>query len=325
MTSKYVIFFLLILLLSCRSNNDSLKTTSFITIQTVADGLTLFGESVISTSLYERDIAITPQGDEIIYTLGDYKQTKRCLVVLNKENGKWTKPEIMSISGKYHDIEPFYTNKGNRLFFASNRPIDNDSTRNDYNIWFSNRTEGGWSEPESLDSIINTTGDEFFPSLSEKGNLFFTATRKNGIGREDIFKSEYEEGKFKSPKPLSGAINSTLYEFNAYVSPAENLLIFSSFGRDDGFGGGDLYISRKDENGEWSQAKNMGAVINSDKLDYCPFIDWENRNFYFTSERMAPDNQELESVKSLQLIANSTLNGFGNIYKIGLNELGTFD
>ncbi len=321
----YFIYLSIMLLPACQSNNDSQKITSSISIQSVADSLTLFGENVVSTSLYERDIAINPQGNEIIYTLGDYKQNKRCLVVLNKKNGSWEKLRIMPISGKYHDIEPFYTNNGNRLYFASNRPIFNDSTRNDYNIWFSNRIGGEWSEPEALDSVINTRGDEFFPSLSDKGNLFFTASRNNGPGREDIFISEYEEGRFKTPEPLPVEINSELYEFNACISPGEDLIIFSSFGREDGFGGGDLYISRKDQEGNWSQAKNMGELINSEKLDYCPFIDWENRNFYFTSERGAHDMKELESINSIVEIANSTLNGFGNIYKIGLDKLEKSD
>ena len=321
MTYGSFIFSSLVLLMSCQTHSDSLTADSSVDIQTAADSLTLFAEGVISTSLYERDIAIHPQGDEIIYTLGDYKQNVRCLVVLNKKEGAWETPKIMSISGKYHDIEPFYANNGNKLFFASNRPIYNDSTRNDYNIWYSDRIEGRWSEPRALDSIINTRGDEFFPSLSENGNLFFTATRKNGVGREDIFLSEYDEGKFKFPEPLPNEINTTAYEFNAYISPKEDLIVFSSYGRSDGFGGGDLYISHKNENGTWSQSKNMGALINSDKLDYCPFIDWKNQNFYFTSERIVPAHKDLKSVSSLKDLANSPLNGFGNIYKIGLDKL----
>ena len=312
-------------MLGCQTNNDSLKTTPLVNIQAAADTLVLFGEGVISTPLYERDMAIHPQGNELIYTLGDYKQIKRCLVYMNKENGKWIAPKIMSISGKYDDIEPFYTNNGNTLFFASNRPIEKDSSRKDYNIWFSDRIDGQWSAPKALDTIINTRGDEFFPSISEKGNLYFTATRKNGVGREDIFMAEYESGKYKLPEPLPVEINTAFYEFNAYVSPKEDLIIFSSFGRDDGLGGGDLYISRKDELGKWGQSKNLGVLINSDKLDYCPFIDWENQNFYFTSDRIAQEGKELKSVNALKQLANSPLNGFGNIYKIGLEALEKLD
>lgn len=315
-----MIILLTVLLLNCQGDGEKSKAYS-INIQTTTDGLTLFGENVISTPFYERDLAISPQDNELIYTLGDYKQNKRCLVALNKENGNWVNPRILNISGKYQDIEPFYSNNGNRLYFASNRPIYNDKTRDDYNIWFSDRINGNWSKPVPLDSIINTRSNEFFPSLSNKGNLFFTATRDYGMGREDIFMSEFVDGEFKSPKPLPVEINSPSFEFNAYINPEENLIIFSSFGRSDGFGGGDLYISRKDNNGKWTKSKNLGETINSDKLDYCPFIDWKSRNFYFTSERITLDNKKLENISKLKEFSNSTLNGFGNIYKIGLDKL----
>lgn len=311
----------LLLCFGCYSNNNKTINMSSIDIETTETRLTIFGENTISTPLYERDLAIHPQGNEIIYTLGDYKQQRRCLVVLNKENECWSKPKILPISGTYHDIEPFYANEGNRLYFASNRPIFNNSNRTDYNIWFSDRIEGHWSNPQPLDSLINTRGDEFYPSLSKNGNLYFTATRPNGIGKEDIFFSKNIDGTFLAPEPLPTEINTSLYEFNAYISPDENLLIFSSFGRNDDLGGGDLYISRKDDAGKWSTSKHLGAKINSNKLDYCPFIDWSNRNFYFSSERGTINNQTLSSVDSLLNYANSTLNGCGNIYKIGINQL----
>ena len=199
--------------------------------------------------------------------------------------------------------------------------IYNDKSRDDYNIWYSDRINDSWSEPIALDSIINSRNDEFFPSLSNNGNLYFTATRDNGIGKEDIFISEFIDGEFQSPKPLPTEINTLSFEFNAYINPEENLIIFSSFGRSDGYGGGDLYISRKDKSGKWTKSKNLGELINSDKLDYCPFVDWKSRNLYFTSERKTLNNKKIENVGELIEFSNSPLNGFGNIYKIGFDKL----
>ncbi|GAA4291853.1 TolB family protein [Aestuariibaculum suncheonense] len=320
---KHIAFLLLLLPLfkACKPKNDTLVATISIDIESKTNYLTLFGQGIISTPLYERDLAIHPEGNEMIYTLGDYKQKKRCLVILNKNNETWSAPGIMSISGTYHDIEPFYANNGNRLYFASNRPIYNDSTRTDYNIWFSDKVKGIWTNPKALDSTINTPNDEFFPSVSNQGNLFFTATKPNGIGKEDIFIAKYEAGTFKNPEPLPAEINTPFYEFNAYISPDEDVIVFSSYGRADDLGGGDLYISRKDKNGAWSPSKNMGALINSNKLDYCPFIDWKHGNLYFTSERLDENNEILESVNALKNFANSPLNGFGNIYKISLDKI----
>ena len=319
---NYHIFFTSILLgvlLSCQPAPDTQQIIS-LDLNTVPESVALFGENFVSTALYERDIAIAPSGDEIIYTLGDYKQSKRGLVAVTREMGLWSSPQLLSFSGRYQDIEPFLSPDGNRLYFASDRPIFGDTTRSDYNIWYSDRTNGEWVTPVALDSVINTRGHEFFPSVSLRGTLYFTATRQDGIGSEDIFKSVLLGGEFQTPTVLPAAINSKTYEFNAYISPEEDLIVFSSYGRADDLGGGDLYCSQKDSAGNWIIAKNLGPLINSDKLDYCPFIDWKSRNLYFTSERVPVEQKVFGSVEDLRRMANSAYNGHGNIFRISLDR-----
>lgn len=316
----FILFSAFVFPFSCQSPSAEPEDNS-IDLQNSPAEPALFGENIISTPLYERDLAISPQGDEMIYTLGDYKQTRRCLVSVRQINGLWGKPQILNISGTYQDIEPFFNDQGNRLYFASNRPVYGDSSRHDYNIWYSDKVNGSWSDPVPVDSSINTPGDEFFPSLSRKGNLYFTATREDGMGREDIFVAEFADGKFLPPMPLPEEINTLAYEFNAFVSPDEDYIIFSSYGRPDGYGGGDLYISEKDTTGNWTPARNLGEPINSDKLDYCPFVDADHQNFYFTSERKIINHQPLTSPDEIQEAANAIENGFGNIYQVELEAL----
>lgn len=282
----------------------------------------LLGPNFISTDLYERDIAIAPDGREIIYSLGNYKQTLRSLVGIKESNGNWDEKQILPFSGIYNDIEPFFSVDGKKLYFASNRPIKTTTTRTDYNIWVVKKVNDSWAEPRPLDTIINTENDEFYPSVSKNGTLYFTATREDGVGREDIFYSSIINDKYQKPIALDTTINSSLFEFNAYISPEEDLIIFSSFGREDDLGGGDLYNSQKDDIGNWTKAKNMGPSINSDKLDYCPFIDYPRGNFYFTSERVGkPSNKRFETVKELEKESNRILNGMGNNYSVGLETI----
>lgn len=316
-----LLLLLCLVIISCQQQSNTVDRT-IVDIDSTPDTLSLLGKGVIATPLYERDIAISPLGNEIVYTLADYKQTRRGLVILTRKGEQWSEPVLMTISGKYMDIEPVFSSDGQRLYFASNRPIYNDTTRQDYNIWYSDRLNDGWSAPIALDSLINTRADEFYPSLSRNGNLYFTATRPDGIGREDIFVAELVDGRYQTPQPLPAEINSALYEFNAFISPDEDYLLFGSFGRSDGLGGGDLYISEKDSLGHWTQARNLGSPINSDKLDFCPFVDTASRNFYFTSERTGHQKSPIKSIAELQTAANSPLNGFGNIYKIRFEALG---
>ena len=199
--------------------------------------------------------------------------------------------------------------------------MDKNSDRKDYNIWYSEKSGTSWKEPIILSEKINTEQDEFYPSLSSNENLYFTSTRKEGIGREDIFISKMEGGEYQESEVLDTTINTKFFEFNSFINPDENLLIFSSFGRPDGLGGGDLYYCKKDKNGKWSDAINMGKKINSEKLDYCPFIDIKRGNFYFTSDRTQEDKSTLKTVEELKNFSNEIQNGMGNIYRIGINEL----
>ena len=119
---------------------------------------------------------------------------------------------------------------------------------------------GDWESPLQLDSLINTDKDEFYPSISKNGNLYFT--RDNGDAKDDIFFSRFTNGKYELPVALSDSINSKGYDFNAYIDPDENYIIFSSYKRTDDLGGGDLYFSRR-KNGVWQSAIHFGAGINS--------------------------------------------------------------
>lgn len=305
----------LVLFAGCKEENKAPFNLNF-----TPEQIEIFGEDIISTRLYERDMAIAPDGNEIVYTLGNYRQTLRSLVRIKKEGDQWRDKEILPFSGRYNDIEPFFSVDGTRLFFASDRPMGSDSTRTDYNIWVVDRKASDWGRPVPLDTVINTVNDEFYPAVSKNNTLYFTATRTDGMGREDIFLSSFVDGSYRAPRALDSTINTTTFEFNAYISPQEDLLVFSSYGRKDGFGGGDLYFSKKRADGSWTEAKNL-EFANSDKLDYCPFIDVPRGNFYFTSDRDIPHRKHIKDVTEFEEEADRVLNGLGNIYRVDLKKL----
>ncbi|MFK7970513.1 MAG: exo-alpha-sialidase [Bacteroidia bacterium] len=311
------------LLISCNQQSEQEAKSDIlpsIDFKSASKPLALFAEGIVSTSYEERDIAIAPDEREIIFTRGSYDKSQRVLVSIKKDGDQWKAPEVLPFSGEFQDIEPFFSPDGKTLFFASKRPIFGDSSRSDYNIWYVEKKANTWSDPVALDSVINTPEDEFFPSVAQNGNIYFTATYQSGIGSEDIFISKKEGNQYLPPVALDTNINSLRYEFNAWISPAEDMIIFSSYGREDGYGGGDLYISKKDASGAWSPSRNLGPEINSDKLDYCPFFDQKNKTLYFTSNIKRLPNTPLKSLKDLQVASERVDNGLGNIYRVGFES-----
>jgi len=273
-----------------------------------------------------RDFTMNNNQTEAYVSVQSNLEEKSIILKVSKENGKWSKVDIASFSGKYKDLEPFLSPDNLKLFFVSNRPLAEEGELKDVDIWFVERatTTSDWSEPKNIGAPINTEADEFYPSVAKNGNLYFTSVGHNAMGEDDIFVSEYNNGTYSKPIALKGGVNTKSYEYNSFISPNEDYLIFGGYNRQDGFGSGDLYISFKNKDNTWTQAKNLGDKINSKFMDFCPFITLSGEHIYFTSRRSNLDtNNTITSAKKLLEEFNSYQNGFSRIYKTSF-DVNTF-
>ena len=268
-----------------------------------------------------RDIAISPEGKEIYFTLDSYKSEIGSIAYIKKEDEGWSEPEIVSFSGKYRDLEPAFSSDGKTLYFASNRPVHKDSTApNDYNIWKVVRDVNSWSSAVVLDTAINTEYNEFYPSVAKSGNIYFTSDRPTEVGRENIYLSEFGKEGFKDAIPLGEGINSKYYEFNAFVAPDESFLLFSAIRPKEGVGGGDLYISFN-QNG-WQKAQPL-KLVNTPYLDFCPFVDVKTNTLYFTSQKTELPKFSKEPLKASffsGLRTSALPKGLNRLYSIDFEQ-----
>ncbi|MFC3193292.1 PD40 domain-containing protein [Marinicella sediminis] len=237
--------------------------------------------------VHVRDYALRNDHQELYVTMENVAKDSSVIVRLEHHNGQWSQPEVASFSGQFKDLEAFLHPNGLQLFFASNRNLQQDGVSEQFDLWVVSRQSLSlpWQKPVRLPAEINTEqGNEFYPSVTAQGHLYFTASRDNAPGKEDIFVSRLNNGVYQPAVPLPDAINTATYEFNAFISPDEQWLFFSSFGRADDHGGGDLYVSQQVA-GQWQPAQNLGNTINSEQLDYCPFYDAASGQLYWTSGR----------------------------------------
>jgi hypothetical protein len=279
-----------------------------------------FNSAIISPFPNVRDFTISSAMDEAYFTVQSPMSELSAIAKIQKNNGKWSEPQIAAFSGQYSDMEPFLSVDELRLYFVSNRPISNsDSGAKDYDIWYVERAakDAAWSTPLNPGEPINTKHNEFYPSLSANNNMYFTSDAPASRGKDDIFFSTWENDHYSSPISLSEAINTEGYEFNAFISAEESFLIFTGYNRPDGLGSGDLYISYR-KNGKWQPAQNLGKNINSDKMDYCPFVHKQSKTLFFTSKRSKLNKHQgsFSNMKEFLSTINSYENGLSRIYKV---------
>lgn len=268
-----------------------------------------------------RDFAISGSGDEMYFTVQSPMQDISQIVYMKKEGKQWSKPALMPFCDAFAYLEPFLSADGLRLYFASNRPLSIAETEaKDYDIWYVQRENknGAWSAPLNLGSPVNTTADEFYPSLSANQNLYFTAEKAEGLGKDDLYMAAWEGTQYAKPVLLGDGVNSAGYEFNAFVSQKEDFLIYTQYNSEGGFGSGDLYIAKKDATGKWLPAENLGKIINTKAMEYCPFYDEKNGILYFTSRRNELKPQKFKDIDHLQQVINGNANGGNKLYKVYL-------
>jgi len=99
----------------------------------------------------------------------------------------------------------------------------------------------------------------------------------------DICTSTFEDNYWSEIKPLGKVINTDDYwESQPSISADGKTLYFAS-DRPGGYGGLDIYMSQRNDKGEWLPAVNLGPVINTPGNEKSPFIHTDNQTLYFSS------------------------------------------
>ncbi len=243
----------------------------------------MFAPGVVSTNTREWSTAFTPDGLELFF--GVYTEGSAYILHMQHVKGRWTEPEVASFSGKHTDLDLTMSPSGNRLYFTSDRPADATAPElENQDIWYVDRTPGGWGDPVRFPEPINSDSRELYPSESKDGFLYFFSFRPGGFGRSDVYSAAIQNGEFGEPVNLGPAVNTESSEGDPCISPEGDYIVFSSR-RDEGFGSGDLYVSFKRADASWTKAQNLGAAVNTEHLEFCPSVSRDGKYLFFTSNR----------------------------------------
>lgn len=277
---KFSVLSVFVLMMSCNNSADVFQkyTTSSIPVK--------LGPGSLSTDSIQWNNVFVSKTKELYYTRN--KRTGSIIKKFTLKDDKFVNNETIAFpeSGSHSDI--YLNQEGNLMLFSSTMLEHKSDTLKDWNIWKSDRKDGKWQSPQ-LFFETNIEGNQFYPWLTNSGNLYFSITPQ-GSGNSDLYVSELNGEKYLQPKPLPKYINSIKLEGDAFVDPDESYLIFSGFERGQNLGKSDLYISFNN-NGNWTPAVWLGKNINSNGYDGSPFVTKDSKYLIFTSSRGSSDDK----------------------------------
>jgi len=183
---------------------------------------------------------------------------------------------------------PSITADGQTLMFTRQaRPSENEIRKgaSQEDFYISYLADQVWGKALNAGAPLNSSQNEGAQSLSSDGSyMFFTACeRSTGLGSCDIFFSANSGGRWSIPVDLGSPVNSASWESQPSVNATGRMLFFSS-NRPGGIGGKDLWYSILKPNMKWSIPRNMGNIINTAGDEMSPFIHFDGKTLYFSSD-----------------------------------------
>lgn len=289
---KIMLFLMVILvfsLLGCSTNpGDSQPTViiddpielDYMNEDLPMDELKLFGPSgylANETWHWHGTPVFSPDGKEMYFS--KYIHATNAIeiwyTILNE--GVWVEPMKFSISGIEGAYNcPVFAENGKALYFLHSDGIS-------FTIYKVTREGNAWINPEALEINIpegKLLGWSF--SISANKNIYFLLWDLNGLEHQKIYRSIYNNGVYANPEALDILDNESLGVGGPNIASDESYIIFDSV-RADGYGMHDLYISFKNDSGEFLSPINLGNQVNTMEEDTFTTITPDGLYLFFVT------------------------------------------
>lgn len=251
------------------------------------------------------DFGITFMGDKVVFA--STRNQDRPIYAWNKkpyldlytanisDDGKLSEISLFdgAINTDTHESSAAFSEDGNTMYFdrTNSRRVKVDWAEvpvATIRIYKAEKVNGEWTNIEALPFTSDQYSTEH-PTLSKDGStLYFASDMPGSLGSFDIYSvAVNEDGTFGEPVNLGSNVNTKDRDQFPFISE-DGVLYWASDGR-MGFGSLDIYSSDQ-ENGSFSEAKNLGNTLNSEFDDFAFVIKAGEEKGYLASNRRGSDN-----------------------------------
>lgn len=206
------------------------------------------------------------------------------------EEGELTIPNKAVFSYQCLEGQPCFSPDGNRLFYLTCRPFPGESSLNtQLYLWYVDRTETGWTEPQYLECKIG----EHHPaqiSIANDGTVYFVSNT-----RRKIYFSEYQNGTFTEPELLQCGVNDLDPIGHPAISPNGDYLIVDQVYRENGVLVSNMWICFRNADGTWTSPQSMRDILQmSDGVVYsAPRITYDGKYLFFEKYYEETDKSDI--------------------------------
>ncbi len=195
-----------------------------------------------------------------------------------------------TVNGQFPDYAPVVSLDGSSLYFTSRRPWENGATEtfrdpaiNQYpeDVYVSYMDyDSTWMAPIRLEFCQPERNEATIAVSTDERRIYLY---EDSTGSGDIYYTDFYGRKFNDIQLVDDKdINTKYWETHCMVSPDRSRMFFVS-DRPGGFGGRDIYMSKRKGDSTWSNPINLGPRVNTAYDEDAPFVSVDNKKLYFSS------------------------------------------
>jgi len=195
--------------------------------------------------------------------------------------GKWTLPEVAPFSNTNNNQSPCIVDN-DVIYFSSTR----SGGFGHLDIWYTTFTNGSFMEPVNLGENINSDKLESHPSISKDKSLFFTGTTHGKLYNRGIYYSDFVKGVYSDPILLAEPINimdTSHLDYTPFIAADESYLLFCSNRQNPEIERCHIYISYKNNEGEWGKPIDLSIKMGFTESSKFPYVSPDGKFLFFSS------------------------------------------
>lgn len=200
-----------------------------------------------------------------------------------RDNNIWSAAQNMGepVNSSFNEGAQNISQDGTMLVFTG---CEFPEGKGSCDLYYSEKTASGWTAPKNMGSPINTRDWESQPCLSADKQTLYFARETPDHGADIFVTSRQPNGQWSVPERMGPNINTNGRETTPFIHADGQTLYFASDGH-PGYGGLDIFYSRRQPDGSWGPATNLGYPINTIDEDASLVVEANGKTAYFASDR----------------------------------------
>jgi outer membrane protein OmpA-like peptidoglycan-associated protein len=188
-----------------------------------------------------------------------------------------------NINSKYNELDPVLSPDGTKLYFTRTKHPENVGGRKDLgDIWVADLVAVDGGAAANLGAPINTDEMNAVIGFSNDGNIMYLQTHNKQKEGSISFSRKTSSG-WSEPQQMPVKYFHNKSDLQSMCISTDGKTIIMSIESYSTQGAEDLYVSHLQDNGTWSEPKNLGPMVNTRFQETTPRLADDKVTLFFSS------------------------------------------